>query len=192
MSYSECSIVPTCHYRHEYPTYGCQAANQCPVLNANQIIFILLVPVTCTLPWRGDAPAAPKAQEVSPADEGLKSRLARFNGTEVSELNIDAFFGGFFGFLFFLSGVFRIRGFSTICDAPRHALFFHSPGLPDPGLHHIIVNSWEEGITSPQNVVLVSIASTIDPSLAPPGKHTLHAYLPATEPFDIWKGASLK
>ena len=29
-----------------------------------------------------------------------------------------------------------------------------------------------------QNVVLISIASVADPSLAPAGKHTLHAYLP--------------
>ena len=39
-----------------------------------------------------------------------------------------------------------------------------------------------------QNVVLISIASVEDPSLAPPGKHTLHAYLPATEPFHLWEG----
>ena len=28
----------------------------------------------------------------------------------------------------------------------------------------------------------------IDPSLAPAGKHTLHAYLPATEPYELWEG----
>ncbi len=39
-----------------------------------------------------------------------------------------------------------------------------------------------------QNVVLISIASVLDPSLAPAGKHTLHAYLPATEPFNLWEG----
>ena len=27
----------------------------------------------------------------------------------------------------------------------------------------------------------------MDPSLAPKGKHTLHAYLPATEPFELWQ-----
>ena len=37
-------------------------------------------------------------------------------------------------------------------------------------------------------MVLISIASVEDPSLAPPGKHTLHAYLPATEPFHLWEG----
>lgn len=42
-----------------------------------------------------------------------------------------------------------------------------------------------------QNVVLISIASVMDPSLAPRGKHTLHAYLPATEPWSLWEGALL-
>ena len=50
-----------------------------------------------------------------------------------------------------------------------------------------MVNTWEHGVDSEQNVVLISIASVVDPSLAPKGKHTLHAYLPATEPFEIWQ-----
>lgn len=60
---------------------------------------------------------------------------------------------------------------------------------PDLELHHIVVNSWEPAVDSEQNVVLISIASVKDPKLAPEGKHTLHAYLPATEPFAIWEGA---
>ena len=40
-------------------------------------------------------------------------------------------------------------------------------------------------------MVLISIASVMDPSLAPAGKHTLHAYLPATEPWSLWEGALL-
>ena len=60
-------------------------------------------------------------------------------------------------------------------------------GLQDPGLHHIVVNSWDHGVDAEQNVVLISIASAIDPSLAPKGKHVLHAYLPATEPFHLWE-----
>lgn len=55
-------------------------------------------------------------------------------------------------------------------------------------MHHIIVKTWEGGVDSEQNVVLVSIPSIIDPDLAPAGKHTLHAYLPATEPYSIWEG----
>ena len=38
-----------------------------------------------------------------------------------------------------------------------------------------------------QSVVLISIASVMDPNLAPKGKHTLHAYTPATEPFELWQ-----
>ena len=43
-------------------------------------------------------------------------------------------------------------------------------------------------VDTEQNVVLISIASVMDPSLAPAGKHTLHAYLPATEPYSYWRG----
>ena len=44
------------------------------------------------------------------------------------------------------------------------------------------------GVDTEQNVVLISIASVKDPAMAPKGKHCLHAYLPATEPFALWKG----
>ena len=67
-----------------------------------------------------------------------------------------------------------------------HSKFFFA-GLEDLELHHIVVNTWENGVDSEQNVVLISIASVMDPGLAPRGKHTLHAYLPATEPFEIWQ-----
>lgn len=36
--------------------------------------------------------------------------------------------------------------------------------------------------------MLVSVPSLIDPSLAPPGKHIIHAYTPATEPYEDWSG----
>lgn len=49
-----------------------------------------------------------------------------------------------------------------------------------------VVNSWERGVEAPRNVVLVSVPSLLDPSLAPPGKHIIHAYTPATEPYDDW------
>lgn len=64
-----------------------------------------------------------------------------------------------------------------------------SAGLPeDLELHHIVVNDWQPAVDSEQNVVLISIPSVKDSDLAPAGKHTLHAYLPATEPFSIWEG----
>jgi phytoene dehydrogenase-like protein len=56
-------------------------------------------------------------------------------------------------------------------------------------MHHISVERWEGGVDQPQNVVLVSIPSVVDPGLAPPGKHCLHAYTPATEPWEgVWAG----
>ena len=30
--------------------------------------------------------------------------------------------------------------------------------------------------------------SLLDPSMAPPGKHVIHAYVPATEPYEWWSG----
>jgi phytoene dehydrogenase-like protein len=58
----------------------------------------------------------------------------------------------------------------------------------DLNCHYLVVNDWEKGVTAPQNVVAVSIPSVLDPSLAPPGKHTLHLYTPGNEPYDLWQG----
>ena len=44
------------------------------------------------------------------------------------------------------------------------------------------------GVDAPRNLVLVSMPSLLDPSLAPDGCHTLHAYTPATEPYEEWEG----
>lgn len=64
---------------------------------------------------------------------------------------------------------------------------FDATGLDGLEMHHVVVNSWENGVDAEQNVVLISIPSLIDPSLAPKGKHTLHAYLPASEPYEPWE-----
>ncbi|QDZ21985.1 amine oxidase [Chloropicon primus] len=62
-------------------------------------------------------------------------------------------------------------------------------GLPDDlGIHHLVVNSWEGGVDADQNVVNISIPSTLDPSLAPRGKHLVHAYTAANEPYEVWEG----
>jgi phytoene dehydrogenase-like protein len=34
--------------------------------------------------------------------------------------------------------------------------------------------------------------SLLDPTLAPPGKHIIHAYVPATEPYEWWSGMDRK
>merc|ERR1712161_65369 len=43
------------------------------------------------------------------------------------------------------------------------------------------------GVEAPRNIVLCSMPSLIDPSLAPDGNHVVHAYVPATEPYADWK-----
>jgi phytoene dehydrogenase-like protein len=58
----------------------------------------------------------------------------------------------------------------------------------DLSIHYIVVNDWDKGITAPQNVVVASIPSVLDPSLAPPGKHVIHVYTPGNEPYSIWQG----
>jgi phytoene dehydrogenase-like protein len=56
----------------------------------------------------------------------------------------------------------------------------------DLACHHIVVNDWELGIQAPQNLVLISIPSLLDPSLAPAGKHSIHVYTPGNEPYGPW------
>ena len=53
-----------------------------------------------------------------------------------------------------------------------------------------VIRNWDgpEGVEDPRNIVLCSMASLIDPSLAPEGKHVIHAYVPATEPYADWVG----
>mmetsp|Transcript_17261 Transcript_17261/g.47200 ORF Transcript_17261/g.47200 Transcript_17261/m.47200 type:complete len:595 (-) Transcript_17261:45-1829(-) len=53
-----------------------------------------------------------------------------------------------------------------------------------------VVRDWDapEGVEAPRNIVLCSMPSLIDKSLAPEGKHVLHAYVPATEPYIEWAG----
>jgi len=50
------------------------------------------------------------------------------------------------------------------------------------------LKDWELGVDAPRNLVLVSMASLLDPSLAPEGCHVIHAYVPATEPYEGWEG----
>ena len=57
-----------------------------------------------------------------------------------------------------------------------------------------VVRDWDapEGVEAPRNIVLCSMPSLIDPDLAPEGKHVLHAYVPATEPYDWWSNMDRK
>ncbi|NJN24293.1 MAG: carotene isomerase, partial [Acaryochloridaceae cyanobacterium RL_2_7] len=63
---------------------------------------------------------------------------------------------------------------------------------PNLDCHYIVVNDWESGVTAEQNVIAISIPSLLDPDLAPEGKHNVHVYTPATEPFKLWEGLDRK
>lgn len=80
------------------------------------------------------------------------------------------------------------------CDSFMHLhLGIDAQGLPaDLACHYIVVNSWEAGIQAPQNLVLISIPSILDSSLAPPGKHVIHVYTPGNEPYQLWQGMDRK
>jgi phytoene dehydrogenase-like protein len=74
------------------------------------------------------------------------------------------------------------------CPSFMHLhLGIDAQGLDLPEVHHISVESWHQGVTSPQNLVLVSVPSVLDPALAPQGCHVIHAYTPATEPWALWE-----
>jgi carotene isomerase len=76
------------------------------------------------------------------------------------------------------------------CDSFMHLhLGIDATDLPARlACHYIVVEDWETGITAPQNVVLISIPSVLDPALAPDGKHTIHVYTPGNEPYKLWQG----
>jgi phytoene dehydrogenase-like protein len=84
---------------------------------------------------------------------------------------------------------FRAKREATpTCDSFMHLhLGIDGQGLDAIACHHIVVNDWNLGIAAPQNVVLISIPSLLDPSLAPPGKQTIHVYTPGNEPYELWQ-----
>lgn len=55
--------------------------------------------------------------------------------------------------------------------------------------HHIRLTSWNN-MRAPRDLVLVSVPSVLDGDgvHAPHGKHCVHAYTPATEPYQDWSG----
>ncbi len=53
--------------------------------------------------------------------------------------------------------------------------------------HHLILDEWEE-MEKEQGVIFVSIPTLLDPSLAPNGKHIVHAFTPSS--MDEWEGLS--
>lgn len=62
----------------------------------------------------------------------------------------------------------------------------NATGLPsDLESHYSVVNQWDD-IESPQNHVIISIPSVLDPGMCPPGCHVIHAYAAANEPWDLY------
>ncbi|WP_288262322.1 carotenoid isomerase [uncultured Prochlorococcus sp.] len=55
--------------------------------------------------------------------------------------------------------------------------------------HHIIVESWDE-LESEKGVIFISIPTLLDSSLAPEGKHIVHAFTPSS--MSEWEGLSRK
>ena len=74
------------------------------------------------------------------------------------------------------------------CNSFLHIhLGFDASGLQNLPIHSIHVDDWDKGITAEQNVAVFSIPSVLDKAMAPKGKHVLHGYTPANEPWEIWE-----
>ena len=64
-------------------------------------------------------------------------------------------------------------------------------GIPKDGLsetlecHHSVLNM-DMDVRAEQNMVIISIPTVFDPSLAPDGYHVVHAYTAASDSFDNW------
>jgi phytoene dehydrogenase-like protein len=59
-------------------------------------------------------------------------------------------------------------------------------GLPDDLECHHSVLDFSKDVTAEQNMVIISIPTVFDPSLAPEGYHVVHAYTAASDSFDNW------
>ncbi|MBD0334025.1 MAG: FAD-dependent oxidoreductase [Cyanobacteria bacterium Co-bin13] len=64
-------------------------------------------------------------------------------------------------------------------------LGIRSEGLDDLAIHHVVVHEGDRDLSEPGNTCMISIPSVLDPSLAPPGHHVIHAY--TLEPWTGWR-----
>ena len=60
-------------------------------------------------------------------------------------------------------------------------------GLPDDLECHHSVLDFSQDVTAEQNMVIISIPTVFDPSLAPEGYHIVHAYSAACDSFNPWE-----
>lgn len=86
-----------------------------------------------------------------------------------------------------LSTDFRQQALAT----PAIHSFMHlhlgidATGLEDLTVHHVVLHDRDRDLTEPGNTCMISIPSVLDPSLAPTGKHVVHAY--TLEPWTGWQ-----
>eukprot|EP00879_Flechtneria_rotunda_P031484 GHRR01034401.1.p1 GENE.GHRR01034401.1~~GHRR01034401.1.p1 ORF type:complete len:291 (+),score=89.08 GHRR01034401.1:305-1177(+) len=55
---------------------------------------------------------------------------------------------------------------------------------PDTDVHHILLEDWVD-MEEPRGTLFASLPTLLDPSLAPPGRHILHAFTP--DWIDAWQ-----
>jgi phytoene dehydrogenase-like protein len=82
------------------------------------------------------------------------------------------------------------QGSTPACASFLHwhlALRDDDAALADLPVHTVWVGDWERGIGAERNMVVLSMPSRLDPSLAPAGHQVLHGYTPANEPWDLWQ-----
>ncbi|MBM5801114.1 MAG: carotene isomerase, partial [Cyanobacteria bacterium K_DeepCast_35m_m2_023] len=78
-------------------------------------------------------------------------------------------------------------------QTPACASFLHwhlglqGHGLDPLQMHHVWVGDWQRGIGAERNMLVLSMPSLLDPSLAPPGQQMVHGYTPANEPWELWR-----
>lgn len=78
-------------------------------------------------------------------------------------------------------------GIAELCSFIHIHAGIDATGLPDQPsadfpAQWAVIRDWDVGVEAPRNIVLCSMPSLIDPTMAPEGKHVIHAYTPATEP----------
>lgn len=82
----------------------------------------------------------------------------------------------------------KTRQGTPACGSFMHLhLGFDASGLEELPIHSVWVGNWEQGVGAAQNVLVLSIPSVLDPSMAPVGQHVLHGYTPANEPWTFWE-----
>jgi carotene isomerase len=63
-------------------------------------------------------------------------------------------------------------------------LGIRATGLGDLAVHHVVLHEGDRDLIEPGNTCMISIPSVLDPSLAPPEHHVIHAY--TLEPWTGW------